>query len=293
MRFSNDGIFDTETLEATAATKSWTLDGRRRRQEVNAEYRDAARQRARYSATRSPSTPPPRAARSRSTAVRPTRPRPTSRLNSDVHRRDRDALLQRRRLRHRDLRGLLGHQGLDARGRRRRRRPSMPSTATRPATCSPQATRSRSTPPPRPARWRSTAVRPTRPSPNVTLELGCAPARPRCASPTTASSTPRPSRPYSATKAWTLSAADGTKTVWMPSTETRPVTCSPSRDTITLDTAAPSGTIAINGGAAYATSPNVTLNSDVTGATEMRFSNDGVPGHRDLGGLRAPPSPGR
>ena len=47
-------------------------------------------------------------------------------------------------------------------------------------------------------------------------------------------------------------------------------------DTITLDTAGPTGTMAINSGALYTTSPNVTLNSDVTGATEMRFTNDGT-----------------
>ena len=81
---------------------------------------------------------------------------------------------------------------------------------------------------------------------------------------------------YGASKAWTLlgprwhqhrvGAVSGQRRVTWPSSPTR----------IHARTAGPAGTVTIDNNAPYTTSPNVTLNSDVTGATEMRFSNDGV-----------------
>ena len=47
-------------------------------------------------------------------------------------------------------------------------------------------------------------------------------------------------------------------------------------DAITLLTAGPQGTMTINADAAYTSATDVTIDSAVTGATEMRFSNDGV-----------------
>jgi hypothetical protein len=50
-------------------------------------------------------------------------------------------------------------------------------------------------------------------------------------------------------------------------------------DTIVLDTTPPTGTIAINGGATYANSTNVTLNltcnDTLSGCSQVQFSNDG------------------
>ena len=50
-------------------------------------------------------------------------------------------------------------------------------------------------------------------------------------------------------------------------------------DTITLDTAAPAGTMALNAGASYTTTRNVSIDSAVTGATEMRKRNLGGGGN--------------
>ena len=50
-------------------------------------------------------------------------------------------------------------------------------------------------------------------------------------------------------------------------------------DTITLDTVAPSGTMALNADAAYTTSRDVTVDSAVTGAVEMRKRNIGGAGN--------------
>ena len=47
-------------------------------------------------------------------------------------------------------------------------------------------------------------------------------------------------------------------------------------DTITLDTAGPTGTMAINGGAAYTKSATVLLTLSAADATQMQFSNDGT-----------------
>jgi hypothetical protein len=84
---------------------------------------------------------------------------------------------------------------------------------------------------------------------------------------------------YSTSKAWDLTAGDGTKTVYVRFTDTAGNTSGSFTDTILLDTTAPSGTIIINGGAAYANSLSAILTlsaSDAgSGVNQMQFSNDG------------------
>jgi hypothetical protein len=58
---------------------------------------------------------------------------------------------------------------------------------------------------------------------------------------------------------WTLSAGDGTKTVYVQWRDASGNWSVPVNDTIVVDTTAPTGTLAINGGAATTTSANVTL----------------------------------
>ncbi len=85
---------------------------------------------------------------------------------------------------------------------------------------------------------------------------------------------------YGTSKAWTLTSGDGTKTVYVQYRDNAGNISGSFTDTIGLDTIAPSGTIVINGGAAYATSTGVTLALSATdtlsGMGQMRFSNDGV-----------------
>jgi hypothetical protein len=82
--------------------------------------------------------------------------------------------------------------------------------------------------------------------------------------------------PFAARKSWTLTDGDGEKTVYV-----RFADAAGNRvgvdDGIILDTTAPTGVgISINGGAAYATSREVTLTLAATGAARMRFSDDGA-----------------
>ena len=81
------------------------------------------------------------------------------------------------------------------------------------------------------------------------------------------------------TPSWTLTSANGTKTVWYRVTDAAGRTTTVS-DTIGLDTVNPSATIAINNGAATTTSANVTLDvtaSDATsGVGTTAASNDNV-----------------
>ena len=79
---------------------------------------------------------------------------------------------------------------------------------------------------------------------------------------------------WQATKSWTLTAGDGTKTVEAEFRDAGHNTLAVS-DSIELDTAPPSGTMVINGDAVTTASRNVTLNSSVTGATEMQFRDAG------------------
>jgi hypothetical protein len=82
--------------------------------------------------------------------------------------------------------------------------------------------------------------------------------------------------PYAVSRSWTLTDGDGEKTVYVEFADAAGNTAG-ADDGIILDTTAPTGVgISINGGAAYATRPKVTLTLAATGATRMRFSNDGV-----------------
>ena len=87
--------------------------------------------------------------------------------------------------------------------------------------------------------------------------------------------------PYAASKAWTLASGDGLKTVYAQYRDhTNNVSTGPITDNITLDTIPPTGTIIINGGAAYTNTTAVTLEllaSDTgVGVADMRFSNNGA-----------------
>jgi len=86
---------------------------------------------------------------------------------------------------------------------------------------------------------------------------------------------------YATTRSnWTLAGGDGTKTVWAQFQDAAGNTSTTViKDTITLDTAPPSGTVKINGDAAWTKSTTVTLTPSASdgsgsGLSEMRFSND-------------------
>ncbi len=85
---------------------------------------------------------------------------------------------------------------------------------------------------------------------------------------------------YSAKKAWTLTAGEGTKTVYVQFADTAGNISTNVSDTIMLDQTKPTGTISINSGAASTNSTAVTLSlsaSDNSGTVStMRFSNDNV-----------------
>ncbi|MFB0525916.1 MAG: Ig-like domain-containing protein, partial [bacterium] len=88
---------------------------------------------------------------------------------------------------------------------------------------------------------------------------------------------------YAPNRSWTLAPGDETKTVYVQYKDnagrwsTPPLSIS---DTIVLDTTAPTGTISINGGAAYTDSISVILTLSAedsgSGVSKMKFSNDGV-----------------
>lgn len=82
--------------------------------------------------------------------------------------------------------------------------------------------------------------------------------------------------PYAASKAWTLIAGDGPKTVY-GEFEDDAGNWTEAWDYITLDTQPPIvSSFQINGGAAYTNSTSVTLSCAVTGAAQMRFQNVGA-----------------
>jgi len=85
---------------------------------------------------------------------------------------------------------------------------------------------------------------------------------------------------YAASKSWTLSTGDGTKTAYVQFKDGAGNSSTSQSDTIVLDTAAPSGSITIDAGAQYATMTSVTLTLSATdagsGLSQMRFSNDGT-----------------
>jgi hypothetical protein len=83
-----------------------------------------------------------------------------------------------------------------------------------------------------------------------------------------------------ATRAWTLTSGDGTKTVYYQIKNSGGMLSSTYSDTIVLDNTQPTGSITINGGDASTHSRTVTLSltyADATsGVDKVRYSNDGV-----------------
>jgi hypothetical protein len=85
---------------------------------------------------------------------------------------------------------------------------------------------------------------------------------------------------YITPKAWTLAwGPDGLRTVYVQFRDSAGNVAF-ANSGITLDTAGPTGSMAVNGGAAKTASRNVTLNLAISGSSQMRFSNsanfDGV-----------------
>jgi hypothetical protein len=78
---------------------------------------------------------------------------------------------------------------------------------------------------------------------------------------------------YAASKSWDLTSGDGLKTVYAQFRDAAGNVLSDS-DQITVQGDLPQGSFALSGGATYATSTAVTLANTITGAAEMRFSND-------------------
>jgi cell division septation protein DedD len=82
------------------------------------------------------------------------------------------------------------------------------------------------------------------------------------------------------TKNWTIPSGSGTKTVYLQIKDNAGLVSSTFSDTIILDTTAPTGSIVINAGDAYATSTSVTLtltySDSGSGVSQVRYSNDGT-----------------
>lgn len=81
---------------------------------------------------------------------------------------------------------------------------------------------------------------------------------------------------YAASKSWTLTEGDGTKTVYVKYRDEAGNISDAASDIIVLDTEAPSGSVAINNGATYCSSWNVSLTLNSSDAAYMCFSNDGT-----------------
>src|SRR5262249_53135669 len=85
--------------------------------------------------------------------------------------------------------------------------------------------------------------------------------------------------PYASTKAWTLPSGDGPKTVFAKFKDRADNVSQAVSATIVLDQVAPSGSVTINSGAAYATNRAVTLAIPATdGGSGVRqmYLSDGV-----------------
>jgi hypothetical protein len=80
--------------------------------------------------------------------------------------------------------------------------------------------------------------------------------------------------PYAATKSLGLSAGDGTKTV-LAEFQDGAGNLYATSDAIDFDATAPTGSFAINGGAAATNTTAIAANASVTGATQMRYSTNG------------------
>ena len=85
----------------------------------------------------------------------------------------------------------------------------------------------------------------------------------------------------SPTKAWTIPSGDGNKMVWCQVIDNAGLISDQFYDGIILDTAAPTGSIIINGGAATTTTTSVTLTLTYTdsgsGVYQVRYGNSGQP----------------
>ncbi len=81
---------------------------------------------------------------------------------------------------------------------------------------------------------------------------------------------------YDTSKAWTLDAISGLRTVYFKTRNSTIEAAAPAMDTITYVGPPSDLSIKINGGAAETSTLAVTLTLSATGATEMSFSNDGV-----------------
>ena len=84
----------------------------------------------------------------------------------------------------------------------------------------------------------------------------------------------------SETKEWILTSGDGTKTVYYQTRNSLGSVSETFSDTILLDTAVPTGSIVINGGATYSASESVSLeltaSDSASGVSQVRYSNDDV-----------------
>jgi parallel beta-helix repeat protein len=84
---------------------------------------------------------------------------------------------------------------------------------------------------------------------------------------------------YATSRAWTLTAGDGSKTVYAQFRDNAELESITYSDTIVLNTIAPTGSIVINGEDTFTTSTSVTLTltySDASsGVSQVRYSNDG------------------
>lgn len=85
---------------------------------------------------------------------------------------------------------------------------------------------------------------------------------------------------FAATTPWTLASGDGTRTVYAQFKDGAGIASTTTTDTIVVDSVAPSGSIAIAGGAAWTTVRGVNLTLAATdaasGVAQMRFSVDGT-----------------
>ncbi len=83
-----------------------------------------------------------------------------------------------------------------------------------------------------------------------------------------------------ATADWSLVEGEGTKTVRAQFRDAVGNVSSSATDSIVLDLTAPSGSVVVNGDAAWTSTTSVTLSTSasdaLSGVTDMRFSNDGV-----------------
>jgi hypothetical protein len=87
-------------------------------------------------------------------------------------------------------------------------------------------------------------------------------------------------RPYATSASWMLAGGDGTKQVFAQFSDSSQNVSGSVSDTIVLDTVAPTGSVQINGGAAFThlTTATLTLSATDNGSavSQMRFSNDGT-----------------